>query len=1158
MGNAQGKIVEIGNRKLVIQSQIKSSGKDHTLFLANDSHGQRFVIKRTVVKKGLTDVVARVKWEADLYQNLPSHKNVLTCHGLKRFIDKDGNSQSLLIFEFCSGGSLKQLMTRRGCSLPVPESMQVLRNISSALLFLHTRDPPIVHLGLRIDNMFLHSNGEWTLGDFTCSASAPIRCSGSDDLRKFEHLIDIPKPYRSPEILNIRQSRLVDTSADIWALGVVFYFMLFAKFPFDSDKTAILLGKYDIPEAPAYEKPVLDLLENLLTVNPESRIGTKNLHRCVSELYEHYRIMHGNGSSSSLKKPHDTALTHFWGHSFPLTVDPPEDVDLSGSANPSYQRIVAEVSSWTQKAAALKLVPPKAKYVRRMVILAWERQEVAPSDLLPGMFQCLFRQPIFSNGVSAYKALQIVHKLMQEGPPAFTNEALKHRSLLLTVAERWHSQQADVDPWVSQVLVAYAHVLEQRLLFLRDSFIFECNFSISSYLARARVGHYSGFRVDVWFSRCIDVAQRMLEFGLQLISCGFFSMGVSGIGPSKQHLFFRETILVPILDDLFGIFSAVTFLLGIATDCSKIHRTNLDDTTRLYQSFFSRFHALLLRASKSDLVATFQRLPELPRELPELSMNNSIYPPQSNVPAYTPHNIEYCEELRSQFVIQLEMLSKHSRNASKSRNDSRSATAPVVHSNETCKDAHLQNIFEEFTLPQKFDTPVTVTNVPVLSSSSPASPSSTVTRRNRSWAEPGKHSRPRIKSPSDFVWDSSEFGWQSTDLVEWAPVRSSVSGMSSNINIPALLAGKPSPSSAQPSTVNDKTLPEMLFLEQKKPQVNSFSGELEITVTKDDDIDNPFAIIEKSIKAQKTATASYMSKAISSHPSLSPNESELSNDEDQTNSVSIMSKEDEISLDEVKIGERIGIGGFAEVYKGEWRGTDVAIKKLLMQRTSAGSLREFRKEVVLLRSLRHPNVVMFMGACTVPPSLFMVTELLQMSLFDLLHNTDVKLNWKLRLKMALDTANGINFLHHSHVIHRDLKSANLLLDKHYGVKVSDFGLSRIKAQHCTMTGQCGTFQWMAPEVISNEKYTEKADVYSFGIILWEIVARKVPFEAMNGVQVSVAVATQQLRPKMPEDVPNDIRELIENCWSNNPALRPAFSDIVQRLKAIQQSDFVNL
>ncbi|KMS94376.1 hypothetical protein BVRB_022030, partial [Beta vulgaris subsp. vulgaris] len=316
---------------------------------------------------------------------------------------------------------------------------------------------------------------------------------------------------------------------------------------------------------------------------------------------------------------------HYWGHNFHQS----QDIHSNPSSNPSSPRtqslskVAADVTRWASKALVLKLVPPKAKYVRRLVILAWERQGAPSSEVLPALFDFLLKQPVFNNGVAAYKSLQLIHRLMQEGPASLTSELMQHRSFLLTIAERWQIQQTEIDPWLSQTLVAYALLLEQRLLFLRESFVFECNFSMSTYLLEARQNHYSGFRVDFWFARCFDVVQKMLELGLQLIACGFLAMGISGIGPTKQHLLFRESILVPVLDDLFGIFSTVNFLLGIIMDCCSLHRTDVSDTKRLYDSFFSRFQALMHRASKSALVSILQGFPELPKTVTELSMNTS-------------------------------------------------------------------------------------------------------------------------------------------------------------------------------------------------------------------------------------------------------------------------------------------------------------------------------------------------------------------------------------------------------------------------------------------------------------------------------------------------------------------------------------------------------
>ncbi|PKA63645.1 Serine/threonine-protein kinase EDR1 [Apostasia shenzhenica] len=145
----------------------------------------------------------------------------------------------------------------------------------------------------------------------------------------------------------------------------------------------------------------------------------------------------------------------------------------------------------------------------------------------------------------------------------------------------------------------------------------------------------------------------------------------------------------------------------------------------------------------------------------------------------------------------------------------------------------------------------------------------------------------------------------------------------------------------------------------------------------------------------------------------------------------------EIRWEDLHIGERIGLGSYGEVYRADWNGTDVAVKKFLDQDLSGDALELFRCEVRIMLRLRHPNVVLFMGAVMRPPNLSILTEFLPRgSLYRLLHRPNVKLDEKRRLKMALDVAKGMNYLHTSHptIVHRDLKSPNLLVDKNWVVK----------------------------------------------------------------------------------------------------------------------------
>lgn len=264
----------------------------------------------------------------------------------------------------------------------------------------------------------------------------------------------------------------------------------------------------------------------------------------------------------------------------------------------------------------------------------------------------------------------------------------------------------------------------------------------------------------------------------------------------------------------------------------------------------------------------------------------------------------------------------------------------------------------------------------------------------------------------------------------------------------------------------------------------------------------------------------------------------------------------EIPWEDLQIGERIGIGSYGEVYRAEWNGTEVAAKKFMNQDISGDALAQFKCEVEIMLRLRHPNLVLFMGAVTRPPNLSILTEFLPRgSLFKLLHRSSVQIDEKRRLRMALDVAKGMNYLHTSHpvIVHRDLKTPNLLVDKNWVVKVCDFGMSRLK-HHTFLSSKstAGTAEWMAPEVLRNEPCNEKSDVYSFGVILWELATLDIPWTGMNSMQVVGAVGFQGRRLNIPDRVDPVVAEIITDCWVSNPDRRPSFGEIIVRLKCLQR------
>ncbi|GAY52658.1 hypothetical protein CUMW_143580 [Citrus unshiu] len=222
----------------------------------------------------------------------------------------------------------------------------------------------------------------------------------------------------------------------------------------------------------------------------------------------------------------------------------------------------------------------------------------------------------------------------------------------------------------------------------------------------------------------------------------------------------------------------------------------------------------------------------------------------------------------------------------------------------------------------------------------------------------------------------------------------------------------------------------------------------------------------------------------------------------------------EIRWSELLIKKKIGEGSFGTVYHAEWRNS-----------------------VAIMKGLRHPNIVLLMGAVTEPPNLSIVTEYLSRgSLYKLLHIPDARVvvDERLRLNMAYDVAKGMNYLHQRRppIVHRDLKSPNLLVDSTYTVKVCDFGLSRSKPNtYISSKTAAGTPEWMAPEVLREDPSNEKSDVFSFGVILWELITLQKPWRNSTPSQVISAVGFKGRRLEIPKNVNPMVAALIETCWA---------------------------
>uniref|UniRef100_A0A7S1TGK8 Protein kinase domain-containing protein n=1 Tax=Compsopogon caeruleus TaxID=31354 RepID=A0A7S1TGK8_9RHOD len=261
-----------------------------------------------------------------------------------------------------------------------------------------------------------------------------------------------------------------------------------------------------------------------------------------------------------------------------------------------------------------------------------------------------------------------------------------------------------------------------------------------------------------------------------------------------------------------------------------------------------------------------------------------------------------------------------------------------------------------------------------------------------------------------------------------------------------------------------------------------------------------------------------------------------------------------IAEEDIQFGKVLGRGASGTTYIGEWRSNKVAIKaySLNILRNDTGTV---KNELDIMAKIQHPNIVGFCGLVLSrePPAAALVTRFAEGGeLGDAMYKTHLfrKRGNEARFRVVMGLAHGLQYLHANDVIHRDIKPANVLLDNQTNPLLTDFGFSRFIDNSGNMTGETGSYKYMAPEVTQHQPYTTKVDVYSFAILANEIFNDERPFDNLLPIHAAVGVVKRGLRPSQKRlRMRNEqLADLLVACWDQNPISRPDWPQIIKELE----------
>ena len=274
-----------------------------------------------------------------------------------------------------------------------------------------------------------------------------------------------------------------------------------------------------------------------------------------------------------------------------------------------------------------------------------------------------------------------------------------------------------------------------------------------------------------------------------------------------------------------------------------------------------------------------------------------------------------------------------------------------------------------------------------------------------------------------------------------------------------------------------------------------------------------------------------------------------------------------INYEEIKKERKIGKGGMGELYLGEWQGKQVAIKKRIKFNFSKKNFftNKFINEINIIASMRHPNILLFMGVTIHNNTYYMITEYLPSgSLHEFLHSNKKKekkqtLTDKQKIKIALQIAIAVQYIHSRQILHCDLKSANVLLDNNFNIKLIDFGLSSFMSE--APQGYVGTARWMAPEVLNGEKYSIYSDIFSYGMILMELITEKIPYYDVFNYDVVKDIIKKYVNKRiqrneeilqMPQNGNKILTYIASKCLEARPESRISLDKIIKYLSKANQ------